>query len=207
MIDFAQAGSVKYIRKDLNVARIEAPVQQDQYGQEILSVKVLNSGKDIIDGFNLAYSINGRMPVQQHFDNTIPPNGDTLTVAFRTKIDLSKFGIYNITAYGIDNDDDYIFNDTISMKLENTRINDSLIVFPNPFRDKFTVFINSQNSDRILITLTNGSGSTFYSIEKDILSGENPIIISDARIVPGLYYLTIRGKKINKTVPVLKVIK
>jgi hypothetical protein len=58
LIEFSGSTVVDYISRDLEVARIESPVQKDVYGQEIVSVTVINAGRDTINGFTLAYSIN-----------------------------------------------------------------------------------------------------------------------------------------------------
>ena len=50
-------------KRDLQVARIVTPVQKDQYGQETVTVKVLNLGKEVINGFNLAYEVNDQLPL------------------------------------------------------------------------------------------------------------------------------------------------
>jgi hypothetical protein len=206
MIDFAGSGSVSYIQKDLQVARIVTPVKKDQYGRGTVTVKVLNIGKDTINGFNLAYEVNDYLPpVEQYFENQVIPYGDSVTVSFKTKADMSKLGIYKITAYGYDNNDDYILNDTLRVNVENTEIRNSLIIFPNPFADQFTIFISSQVADKLQISITGISGVKLYNVEKDIISGKNEIIIEDVRLIPSLYYLNICGATINKTIPVLKI--
>jgi hypothetical protein len=206
MIDFAAGGSVSYIRRDLQVARLVTPIQKDLYGQETVTAKVLNLGKDTINGFNLAYEVNGNFAtVSQFFENKVIPYGDSVTVSFKTIADLSKYGIYNIIAYSYGNNDDYIFNDTIRINIENTEINDSLVLYPNPFADRFTLIINSRISDKLQISITNVSGVKLYDRAKDIISGKNEIIIDDFRLLPSLYYLNIRGSAINKTIPVLKI--
>jgi len=205
LIDFTTMGSVNYIQKDLQVARIVTPIQKDQYRFGTLTVKVLNVGKDTLKGFNLAYSINEHSPVRQFFQNKLYPFSDSVAVSFTSKADLSRLGIYNIVVYGFDNYDDYILNDTVRINFENDEIIDSLRIFPNPFADQFTIFINSKYSDILEISLSNISGVKFYSTQKNIISGKNEIIISDIGLRPSLYYLNIRGKTINKTVPVLKI--
>ena len=204
MIDFAQSSPVSYIQKDLKVARIAGPVKADQYGLETITVKVLNLGKDIINGFNLAYEINNHYPVKQFFDNQVIPYGDSVTVSFKTKADLSKYGIYKIVTYGVDNNDDYLYNDTLTANIENTKISETLSVFPNPFTDRITLTINSQASDKLHISVTNSSGVKLYETEKEIMSGNNSFIIDDFRLIPSLYYLNIIGTTINKTIPILK---
>ncbi|MEI6047440.1 MAG: C25 family cysteine peptidase [Bacteroidota bacterium] len=205
MIDFAGPGSVSYIQKDLQVAKIVTPFQTEQYGQETVSVKVLNIGKDTINGFNMAYEVNGHYPIQQFFENKLIPYSDSVTISFKTKADLSKYGIYKIITYGYDNKDDYILNDTLQISIENTEINESLSVFPNPFTDQFTIFIDSRYADKLQISVTNISGAKLYNTERNIISGKNELIISDIRLSPSLYYLNIRGTNFKKTVPILKV--
>jgi hypothetical protein len=206
MIDFATAGSVAYIRKDLHVARITEPVVKDRYGQEVLTVKVLNSGKDMINGFNLSYAVKDQMgSVSENFKNAVNPNGDTVTVSFKTKVDLSNYGIYDLIIYGSDNNDDYLLNDTVNLRIENTKITETLRVFPNPFKENFNVFINSEINDRVKITITNITGVILYETEKDVTEGYNTINIPDARLSPSLYYLKIRGQYLNNTVPLLKL--
>jgi len=206
MIDFAVSGSVNYIQKDLQVAKIVSPVQKDQYGQETVTVKVINVGKDIINGFNLAYVLNDRQPpVSQFFTNQVIPNGDSVTVSFKTKADMSKYGIYEIVTYGFENKDDYLKNDTLQVIVENTRIIESFSVYPNPFTDQLTIYINSKAPEYVEISIINVSGIKLYEVNKDVLAGNNTIVISDLKLVPSLYYLKIRGATINKALPVIKI--
>jgi len=205
LIDFAETSSITYIKKDIQVARIVTPVQIDTRGKAIVTVKVLNLGKDTINGFNLAYNIDNNYPESQFFQKSIVPYGDSVTVSFTKKANMLKLGIYNITTYGINNLDDYLLNDTISVDVLNNEIRDSLIIFPNPFTNEFTIFINSRADEKLDISITNLSGSKVYDIEKDVLTGKNEIVISNISLSPALYYLNIRGPVINKTIPILKV--
>jgi hypothetical protein len=206
MIDFVQSGPVTYIQRDLQVARVIIPVSNGQYGKENVTVKVLNLGKDTLNGFNLAYEINDQFPpVKQFFNNKVIPFGDSVTVSFKTKADLSKHGIYKIITYGFDNNDDYAYNDTLTANIENTKIEEPLSVFPNPFNDQLTITINSQIADKLQISISDVSGVKLYNIEKDILKGNNIFTISDFRLIPSLYYLNVNGTQINKTIPVVKI--
>jgi hypothetical protein len=206
MIDFAQSSPLTYIQRDLQVARVGIPSSNEQYGLENIGVKVLNVGKDTLNGFNLAYQINDNYPpVEQYFENKVIPYGDTVTVSFKAKADLSKYGIYKIVTYGFNNRDDYPFNDTITAKIENTKINETLTVFPNPFGNNLTININSPVDDKIEVSISNVSGIKLYEIEKEITSGSNSFTISDFRLVPSLYYLNIKGTTFDKTIPILKI--
>ena len=133
------------------------------------------------------------------------PFGDSVTVSFRQKADLSKYGKYKIVTYGVDNNDDYLYNDTLTANLENTRITETLSVFPNPFTDKLTITINSQSADKLQISITNASGIELYETEKNIISGNNSFTIRGLNLIPSIYYLNIRGTTTNETVPILKI--
>ena len=127
LIDFAGSSAVSYIQKDLQVARIITPVQKDKFGREMVSVKVVNLGKDSINGFNLAYDINDRgIPVSQTFDNVYPYSGIQLRYHSVARVESLKYGDYNIVAYAYDNNDDYLLNDTLRIYLENDQLTDSI---------------------------------------------------------------------------------
>lgn len=207
MIDFAGPGSVRYVRRDIEVARILSPIQKEKSGQESVTVKVLNQGPDTIKGFNLAYSINNGISVKQHFSNSLIPFGDSVTLTFSSKANLTRYGIFDIAAFSCDNNDDYLQNDTLHVKIENTDIKEALLVFPNPFTDVLNIVINSEYSGTGLITLTNASGVRLYSVDKKIIKGENRIEInkSDVVLIPSVYYLIINGPGIYKKIPVIKI--
>jgi hypothetical protein len=205
MIDFAESSPVRYIQKDLELAKIVSPVQKDRFGFETVTVKVLNLGAEVLKGFTLSYEVNQSYPVTEFFENELPPQGDSVTVSFKSRLDLSKYGVYSIKTYGTGNNDDYVNNDTLQVNIENTNILENLSVYPNPFTDQLTVFVNSDYADRLQISLTNITGVQLYNIGKDIIRGDNTIVISGLRLLPSLYYLNIRGTTINKTIPVIKI--
>jgi hypothetical protein len=204
MIDFSVNGSVKYIKRDLEVARI-LPVEKNQIGQGTVILKILNQGKDTLNGFNLAYSLDNRIPVREFFNSKILPNSDTTTIEFKKKIDLSRYGKFDLTAYGFGNNDDYSGNDTLNIAIDNTILRESISVFPNPFSGKFNVFINSIFDDEIELSVTGITGSCLYRKVFQILKGGNTITITDADLPPSVYYLNIKGRKINRTVPLIRL--
>jgi hypothetical protein len=205
-IDFAESSAVSYIQKDLLVSKIVNPVQKDKYGVEMVSVKVVNVGKDSVSGFNMAYDVNDRgTPITQTFDNVALATGDSVTVTFDGRVDMSQFGEYKIVAYSYGNNEDYLLNDTIRIYLENTKMNDLIKVFPNPFTDQITLYIQSDNEDILTITVINNAGSKFYETEKSITSGMNTILLSDLNLPPAVYFIQIRGSTLQKTIPVIKM--
>jgi Peptidase family C25./Propeptide_C25. len=204
MIDFAQSGSVRYISKDILAARFISPVEKDKMGSEPVIVKLLNIAPDTIKGFNLAYTINDLQPVSQYFDQLLVPF-DSVTVTFRTPADLSHYGIYNITAYSFNNNDDYLLNDTVRTNIVHTDILEPLTVCPNPFTDEFQVIINSDSVTTAYFTLINTLGLVITDFEKEISKGRNIITISDLKMKPSLYYLRIRYAGVTRSIPVIKI--
>jgi hypothetical protein len=206
LIDFTGSASLKYIQKDLQLARIITPIQKDRFGQGTVAVKVLNTGKDTLNTLNLAYEINNRShAVKETFQSRIAPMGDSVTLSFRTKTDLSKLGKYDLVVYGFNNNDDYPFNDTLRVAINNTETNDSLIIYPNPFVTQFTIFINSRTPDQLRISINNLSGIKLFDIQKEIPAGKNTIVLSVPGLLPALYYLNLQGTIINKTIRILKI--
>jgi hypothetical protein len=205
-IDFAGSSPVSYIQKDLQLARIVTPVQKDKLGQEIVTIKVLNIGEEPINGFNMAYMVNDQLsPVKQTFENIVLPYGDSVTVSFNTRADLSKHGAFNIIAYGYDNNDDYLLNDTLQIYLENNNLNDSIIVYPNPFRDQLTLHVQSRYDDNLTLSIFNNTGVKIYQTEKSVTSGMNTIQLFDLSLTPAIYFLKIQGLIIDKIIPVVKM--
>jgi hypothetical protein len=205
LIDFSGSVKVNYIQKDIEVARIITPVQKEVYGQEVVSVKVLNVGRDTLKGFNLAYSINGRFPVVQHFKTVLIPYQDSVTVDFDRRADMDLSGIYNISVFGYANDDDYLLNDTLMISVENTEIEESVTIFPNPFMDQLNIIINSKAGRTIRLTLSNSLGKQVYMTDKELTEGENQIFINTYQLSPALYILNIHGASFSKAYPLIKL--
>jgi hypothetical protein len=205
MIDFSGSAIVSYIQKDIEVARIVTPVQKEVYGQEVVSVKVLNVGRDTVDGFNLAYSINDKFPVVQYFKTILLPFEDSVTVDFERRADMDLSGIYNISVFGYDNDDDYLRNDTLLISVENTEIEESVTVFPNPFTDHLNIIINSKADRKIRLSLISTSGKQVFTDDRVLTGGENQISINTTTLSPGLFILKIHGASFMKAYPLIKL--
>ncbi|HBE41788.1 MAG TPA: hypothetical protein DDW27_11405 [Bacteroidales bacterium] len=204
MIDFAGPGGVTYVEKDIVTGRIISPVQKDKTGREKVTVRVLNVGPDTINGFNMAYTINDGIPVRQHFNDTLIPFGDSVTVTFNTYADLSRYGLYDLVTYGYDNDDDYLLNDTLRISIENTSIDEPISVFPNPFDSELKFVINSEVDATARISLISTSGKKLIYFEKVIIPGTNDDIIKTYNLPPAVYYLRIEYNGFIKVIPVIK---
>jgi len=205
LIDFSGSVKVDYIQKDLETARIISPVQKEIYGQEVVSVKVLNTGRDTLNGFNLGYSINDKMPIVQHFSKVLLPFQDSVTVDFDRTADLDLSGTYNLKVFGYDNGDDYLLNDTLMISIVNTEIEESVTIFPNPFNDHLNIVINSKEERKIRVTLSNVAGIHVYSADEELIEGENQILINTLKLSPAMYILNINGVSFSKAYPLIKL--
>ena len=205
LIDFSVSSQVRYIQKDIEVAEIVTPIQKEVYGQELVSVKVINVGSDTLKGFNLAYTINDHLPVRQYFNTKPIPCQDSVTVRFDRRADLGLKGIYNITVYEYGNDDDYLLNDTISIGVENTMTEESVKIFPNPFSAQLNIDINSQSDKKIRISMSDVSGKRVIDIERELTTGANSIILNTLHLSPSLYILNLNGANLTKVIPLIKI--
>ena len=204
LIDFSKTARVKYIQRDLEVGRIITPVQKEVYGQEPVTVNVLNPGRDTLDGFNLAYQINNRFPVVEHFKTKLVPYSDSTKIIFEKRADMDLSGVYNISVYGYDNGDDYLFNDTLMIRVENTEIEESVIIYPNPFTDQLILTINSKTGNKVRLNITDISGKRVLTSEEVLVEGENQITLNTAHLGPSMYILNIHGASYSKSFPLIK---
>ena len=152
----------------------------------------------------MAYLVNKNIPVIEKFTETLIPFGDSVTVTFKTKANLSRYGIYNVSVYGTANNDDYIHNDTLAIKIENTDIDEPLVVFPNPFTDELNIVINTDTSGIARIRMLDLTGRTLIDEEHKIEWGENLINISGQVLNSAVYFIKIESPGIRKTIPVIK---
>ncbi len=205
MIDFTLSGSVRYIEKDLIMGRIVSPFQKDNLGREPVTVKVINPGPKSISGFDLAYRVDDKPPVIQHFDNNLIPSLDSVSVTFKTPANISRYGIYNIKVYSIDNEDENPFNDTLSVRIENNDLDEPLLVFPNPFTEELNLVINTKVEGTARITLFNSMGKKIIDYELPVTEGMNETVIRDQRLIPAVYYLRITLPGATKTLPVIRM--
>jgi hypothetical protein len=91
------------------------------------------------------------------------------------------------------------------IRVENTEIEESVTIFPNPFTEQLNISINSKASRNIRISLTNVSGKQVYAADHELLEGENQITINTVHLSPALYILNINGAEFLKAYSVIKL--
>ncbi|MFN8240960.1 MAG: C25 family cysteine peptidase [Bacteroidales bacterium] len=196
-------------RVDLKSTRILSPEPNQAYGMETISVQVVNFGADTIKSFNMAYTVNQSVPVLQQFTRKINP-GDTSSVSFSTPADLRKSGTYIIQAYGLNNNDVYLANDTAKAVLAYTLVtptdspDSSLNIYPNPFESSFRIAYSLPVSEEVSLYLCDLTGRVLYEIKMTALAGENTFEVTPTRLHKGFYTLILKGKSIFRTAAIVK---
>jgi hypothetical protein len=203
MIDFPESA---FATRDLAITALLNPEMKEEYNiDEDVTVKVKNMGSGTINGFYLAYSVNNQaLHEWQYFDRSIPYR-DSVTVTFDKKADLAKYGIYDIMVYSFNNDDDFAMNDTIKTKIENTRIRSDARAFPNPFTDYLNIFINSETSENVIITINEVTGRRHFMSEFFLEEGDNRLTIPASGLTPGVYVITVKGTLTSRKLKVVKL--
>jgi hypothetical protein len=208
-IDFPESA---FVERDIAVASILSPARRDDYGVENITVVVKNMGSRSINGFFLAYRVkNHTLHEWEYFNNAIPFR-DSVTVTFSAPVDMSRYGIYEISVYGFDNDDDFRFNDTARITLTHvlTTTIDSNVVepiiraYPNPFNEKLNIFVYSAVAEKVSVTIEGISGARIYSGNASLFSGDNTLVVSQPQLQPGIYIISIRGDTVNHRIKVIK---
>jgi len=216
LVDFAKTVPVNYIARDIKAHELISPVQKTEIGLENVTLKLLNLGPDTIYGFNMAYRVNDLMPVIQHFNDTLIYGGDTVTVTFKTKADLSAYGDHNLVVFSFGNSDDYLYNDSLKSIIKNRarRVRDiarpdeqtPAMVGPNPFSGELRIMLESMKSDTIYISLINSAGKRIiHRSEYHLAYGVNTIRLSGEALEPAIYYLIIERSDYTDTRKVIKL--
>lgn len=201
LIDFPKNA---FAIRDIELSGFVSPATADEYGEEYISVVVRNLGSGTIDGFNLAYMVNDYISYSQYFPAVISFR-DSAIVTFDRPVSLNRYGIYDIVVYSFNNDDDFSYNDTISIRIENTMIKAETRAYPNPFTGNLNIFISSQADDDVTISVIDMTGRKQFSSQAYLSEGGNTINLPLQLLSPGTYLITIKGSITDRRLKVLKL--
>ncbi len=210
-LDFIRFPSTAFSKTDLKTGKIVTPQPGKSLTQEIITAEVINLGTDTVKSFNLAYQVNSNGPVVQNFSKKINPS-DTTVIAFSQAANLIGNGTYLITVYGLNNSDNYLYNDTARLLVVNTGIFDHvanpvnlLKIIPNPFTQSFRTELESPVSETVDISIFGESGNIVWNEKRYIIPGPNSITITPDRLTSGFYTLKISGKSIFRIARIIKI--
>ncbi|MFN2379192.1 MAG: C25 family cysteine peptidase [Bacteroidales bacterium] len=199
-LDFIQFPEISFLKNDISLNRIIAPVNNVQYFDEKITVEVTNMGRDTITTLPLIYSINERNPVTEYFNGQILP-GDTVSLSFREKADLSEAGSYFLTISPL-LPDEYAFNDTVRTSLISYRY--LIQVGPNPFSTSIG-FTSQGYYENITVNIYSLGGKLMHIKKFDQFAPGERIEMDLSFLPAGSYILKVNtqlGTNIYKVVKV-----
>jgi hypothetical protein len=90
----------------------------------------------------------------------------------------------------------------ICTSIDNEETTNNLVVYPNPYSDKFTIELTLMKSDLVTIRLTNLLGETVKQVETFVLSGVYKNEMDTKELPNGIYFITVQtsGSKIVQRV-------
>lgn len=89
----------------------------------------------------------------------------------------------------IDKDGQFSFSDVIKLALDD--FNAKFQLFPNPVVNNFTASFSAPKSATATLLIRNTNGQTVYSKTVSVLKGNNAVVINNAPLTTGMYYVTI----------------
>ncbi|MEO7048336.1 MAG: T9SS type A sorting domain-containing protein, partial [Ferruginibacter sp.] len=95
----------------------------------------------------------------------------------------------------VDKDGQFSFSNII--KLNVTKGKMSLQLFPNPVINDFTATLSVDKSASATLLIRNVTGQTVYSKTVNLVKGNNSLVITDASLRTGMYYVSIVNDEIN----------
>lgn len=96
----------------------------------------------------------------------------------------------------IDKDGKFSFSQVLKLEVNST-ISGGLQIFPNPVVNDFTATFNAPDATKANIIVRNASGQTIYNKAVDVVKGSNSVVVDNAPLSRGMYYISITGENIN----------
>jgi hypothetical protein len=199
------------MKKDLSILKITNPAPNKEYHLEYIKADAVNLGREVMNGFNLAYRINNNFPVNEFFNINLNP-GDTAHVQFNQQADMSFNGNYLISVYSFNNNDNYALNDTAKVAIINTKSEKipetdiyKVKIMPNPFSDNLKMSIYSAVPDVIQISILESTGRIVLERNGILMPGENSIEINTTGLSSGIYIIKTNGKQISDAKRIIKI--
>lgn len=95
----------------------------------------------------------------------------------------------------IDKNGRFVFSEVIRLNVQNVAA--SFHLFPNPVVSSVTASFSAPKNTTATLMVRNTSGQTIYSKTLSVLKGDNSVVINNAPLKTGMYYVTITGEDIN----------
>jgi hypothetical protein len=202
--------SVSAAAIDAALSSIIAPTGHTTINGNIgVRVMIANRGTTTLSNIPVGFKV-GSFTVNETYTGQIVA-GDSASYDFNATY-LGPVGSYLITAYTAVAGDAFLLNDTISLNLLGTSLNDITIDGfrmgqnePNPANELTQIPIFMPNSGDIQIVITGLEGRIILSESVSLAAGEHRYAIEANRLNPGIYYysMTYKGQRLTKRLIVL----
>jgi hypothetical protein len=191
---------------DAGISRIVTPTGQTTIGQaQQVQVYVRNYGLNAIQNVDLLYYIGNALQATETHTGTINP-GDSVAHTFATTF-VSPVGSYKVSAVSKLIGDGYVGNDSITVFIIGTSINDATNNRfaveqnqPNPSTDATQVTYFIPKAGVVQYRLFNGLGVELFNAQTMQQMGKHQWTIDTHEYAAGIYYYSIlfNGQEINK---------
>jgi hypothetical protein len=95
----------------------------------------------------------------------------------------------------VDIDGKYTFSSVVKLAIG---LNTSVVVYPNPFNNDFTVSFSANKTAPASLKLMNTTGQLVFLKTITVNKGNNSILINSMpSIKPGIYYMSISNEELN----------
>ena len=95
----------------------------------------------------------------------------------------------------IDKDGKFTFSSIVKLTLGSS--NSSFQLFPNPAVNDFTASFSAPRTASATLIIRNTNGQTVYNKTVNVIKGNNAIVVSNAPLKTGMYYVSIVNDDIN----------
>jgi len=95
----------------------------------------------------------------------------------------------------VDANGKFVFSPVVKLSIQ---ANTSLVVYPNPFRDDFTVSFSATKTGTASLRLQNSVGQLVFTKTINVNKGNNSILLNNLPTMnPGIYYITVSNDELN----------
>ena len=95
----------------------------------------------------------------------------------------------------VDKDGRFSFSAIVKLTMNNVAA--SFQLFPNPVVNNFTASFSAPKATSATLMIRNVSGQTVYSKTVNVVKGINSMVVNNAPLKTGMYYVTISGEEID----------